>query len=92
MIQIECSNLFALIKRCQKSAALKIVVLILMKFMQLSLKKKAKEQASRCSQCGVPFCQTNCPLHNNIPDWLMLTAEGRMEESLGSFFCNQFIP
>lgn len=43
--------------------------------------KKAEEQASRCSQCGVPFCQTNCPLHNNIPDWLMLTAEGRMEEA-----------
>lgn len=42
---------------------------------------KAKEQASRCSQCGVPFCQTNCPLHNNIPDWLMLTAENRMEEA-----------
>ena len=42
---------------------------------------KAEEQASRCSQCGVPFCQVNCPLHNNIPDWLMLTAEGRMEEA-----------
>ena len=42
---------------------------------------KAKEQAARCSQCGVPFCQTNCPLHNNIPDWLMLTAENRMEEA-----------
>jgi glutamate synthase (NADPH/NADH) small chain len=42
---------------------------------------KAKEQASRCSQCGVPFCQTNCPLHNNIPDWLMMTAEGRKEEA-----------
>ena len=35
---------------------------------------KAKEQASRCSQCGVPYCQTHCPLHNNIPDWLKLTA------------------
>ena len=43
--------------------------------------KTAKDQASRCSQCGVPFCQINCPLHNNIPDWLMLTAEGRMEEA-----------
>ncbi|XDZ66659.1 NAD(P)-dependent oxidoreductase [Alphaproteobacteria bacterium LSUCC0684] len=41
----------------------------------------ATMQASRCSQCGVPFCQTNCPLHNNIPDWLMLTAEGRMKEA-----------
>ncbi|RZW02354.1 MAG: NAD(P)-dependent oxidoreductase [Rhodobacteraceae bacterium] len=42
---------------------------------------KAKEQASRCSQCGVPYCQTHCPLHNNIPDWLMLTAEGRLREA-----------
>ena len=41
----------------------------------------AEKQASRCSQCGVPFCQVNCPLHNNIPDWLMLTAEGRMKEA-----------
>ena len=42
---------------------------------------KAQEQSSRCSQCGVPFCQVHCPLHNNIPDWLMLTAEGRLEEA-----------
>jgi glutamate synthase (NADPH) small chain len=42
---------------------------------------KAAEQASRCSQCGVPFCQVHCPLANNIPDWLKLTAEGRMEEA-----------
>lgn len=42
---------------------------------------KATEQASRCSQCGVPFCQQHCPLGNNIPDWLMLTAEGRLEEA-----------
>ncbi len=41
----------------------------------------AAEQAGRCSQCGVPFCQVHCPLHNNIPDWLMLTAEGRLEDS-----------
>ncbi len=42
---------------------------------------KAAEQASRCSQCGVPTCQTHCPLHNNIPDWLKLTAEGRLQEA-----------
>ncbi len=42
---------------------------------------KAKEQSSRCSQCGVPYCQTHCPLHNNIPDWLRLTAEGRLQEA-----------
>ena len=42
---------------------------------------KAEEQSSRCSQCGVPYCQSHCPLHNNIPDWLRLTATGRMEEA-----------
>ncbi len=42
---------------------------------------KAKEQSSRCSQCGVPFCQIHCPLHNNIPDWLKLTAEDRLQEA-----------
>ena len=42
---------------------------------------KVGEQASRCSQCGVPYCQTHCPLHNNIPDWLRLTAEGRLREA-----------
>jgi glutamate synthase (NADPH) small chain len=41
----------------------------------------AAAQASRCSQCGVPFCQVHCPLNNNIPDWLKLTAEGRLEEA-----------
>ncbi len=43
--------------------------------------EKAAEQAGRCSQCGVPFCQDHCPLHNNIPDWLKLTAEGRLQEA-----------
>jgi len=43
--------------------------------------ERAKEQSSRCSQCGVPFCQIHCPLHNNIPDWLKLTAEGRLQEA-----------
>jgi glutamate synthase (NADPH) small chain len=45
------------------------------------IETKAAEQASRCSQCGTPFCQVHCPLHNNIPDWLKLTAEGRLEEA-----------
>ncbi len=45
------------------------------------LNQKAKEQSSRCSQCGIPFCQIHCPLSNNIPDWLKLAAEGRLEEA-----------
>jgi glutamate synthase (NADPH) small chain len=42
---------------------------------------RARDQASRCSQCGIPYCQVHCPLGNNIPDWLMLTAEGRLAEA-----------
>jgi len=42
---------------------------------------QAEEQASRCSQCGVPYCATHCPLHNHIPDWLRLTTEGRLREA-----------
>ncbi len=41
----------------------------------------AAEQSSRCSQCGIPFCQVHCPVSNNIPDWLLLTAQGRLEEA-----------
>jgi len=41
----------------------------------------ASEQAARCSQCGVPFCQNHCPLTNDIPDWLRLAAEGRLKEA-----------
>ncbi|TWA63795.1 glutamate synthase (NADPH) small subunit [Azospirillum brasilense] len=43
--------------------------------------ERANEQANRCSQCGVPFCQVHCPVSNNIPDWLKLTSEGRLEEA-----------
>ncbi|MCB9945817.1 MAG: NAD(P)-dependent oxidoreductase [Geminicoccaceae bacterium] len=43
--------------------------------------KAAGDQASRCEQCGIPFCQVHCPLQNNIPDWLKLTAEGRLQEA-----------
>ncbi len=41
----------------------------------------AESQAGRCSQCGVPYCSVHCPLHNHIPDWLRLTAEGRLREA-----------
>ncbi len=42
---------------------------------------RAAAQAARCSQCGIPFCQDHCPLGNDIPDWLKLVAEGRLEEA-----------
>jgi len=44
-------------------------------------RERAEEQAARCSQCGIPFCSIHCPLGNNIPDWLKLTAEDRMQDA-----------
>ncbi len=49
-------------------------------------------QSSRCAQCGVPFCQSGCPLGNNIPDWLMLAAEGRMEEAYALSAATNMMP
>ena len=43
--------------------------------------RQGEEQAGRCSQCGVPYCSVHCPLHNHIPDWLRLTAQGRLREA-----------
>ncbi len=56
------------------------------------LTKKAGEQASRCSQCGVPFCQNACPLQNNIPDWLMLTAEGQIQNAYNTAAATNNMP
>lgn len=43
--------------------------------------EEARDQSARCSQCGVPYCSVHCPLQNHIPDWLKLTAEGRLREA-----------
>lgn len=40
-----------------------------------------REQAARCVQCAVPACVAGCPLHNRIPEWMGLAAEGRYLEA-----------
>ena len=55
-------------------------------------REKAGEQAGRCSQCGVPYCQSHCPVNHNIPDWLRLTAEGRLEEAYELAQANNTFP
>jgi len=42
---------------------------------------KASEQASRCMQCGVPYCHFKCPLHNVIPSWLKQTSKKDLEQA-----------
>ncbi|MGE5477786.1 MAG: NAD(P)-dependent oxidoreductase [Bacteroidales bacterium] len=54
--------------------------------------ERAGSQASRCEQCGIPFCQIACPVANNIPDWLMLTAQGRMEEAYAASSATNTFP
>ena len=41
-----------------------------------------RRQAARCMDCGVPFCNTGCPLGNLIPDWNDLVYQGRWQEAL----------
>lgn len=41
----------------------------------------ARHQAGRCLDCGNPYCQTGCPVHNHIPRWLQLVTEGRVLEA-----------
>ena len=44
--------------------------------------QQARDQGSRCMNCGVPFCHTGCPLGNLIPDWNDLVYRGRWQEAL----------
>lgn len=39
---------------------------------------QAVEQADRCLECGNPYCEWKCPVHNYIPNWLKLVAEGNV--------------
>ena len=53
----------------------------LMRFMMILLNKKLKNSQADVHNVESLFCQVHCPLSNNIPDWLKLTAEGRLKEA-----------
>ncbi len=44
-------------------------------------KETAQSQADRCLDCGNPYCEWKCPVHNYIPNWLKLVAEGNLFEA-----------
>jgi len=46
-----------------------------------SAQQKLSEQAERCLDCGNPYCQWKCPLHNHIPNWLNLVADGKLQQA-----------
>ncbi len=53
---------------------------------------KISEQASRCMDCGVPFCHNGCPLGNLIPDWNDLVFQGRWKEALDALHATNNFP
>jgi len=54
--------------------------------------EKLKRQASRCMDCGIPFCHNGCPLGNIIPDWNDLTYRGRWKEALAELHATNNFP
>ncbi|GLS24507.1 FAD-dependent oxidoreductase [Marinibactrum halimedae] len=44
-------------------------------------KKEVQEQSHRCLECGNPYCEWKCPVHNFIPNWLKLISEGNIFEA-----------
>jgi len=43
--------------------------------------KSSAEQSDRCLECGNPYCEWKCPVHNYIPNWLKLVSEGNLEQA-----------
>ena len=51
-----------------------------------------KKQGARCMDCGVPFCQTGCPVNNLIPDWNDLVYRGRWREAVRQLHATNNFP
>ena len=51
-------------------------------FTHLPAHKELRDQGARCMDCGVPFCQSGCPIGNIIPDWNDLIYRDRWEEAI----------
>jgi glutamate synthase (NADPH) small chain len=53
---------------------------------------KLRTQGARCMDCGVPFCQTGCPVNNLIPDWNDLVYHGRWKEAVRQLHATNSFP
>jgi len=54
--------------------------------------EKLRTQGARCMDCGVPFCQTGCPVNNLIPDWNDLVYRGRWKEAVRQLHATNNFP
>ena len=53
---------------------------------------QASNQAHRCLDCGNPYCEWKCPVHNYIPDWLKLVNEGNILEAADLYYSTNSLP
>ena len=53
---------------------------------------ETKKQASRCMDCGVPYCHSGCPVNNQIPDWNDLVYTGKWKEALNNLHSTNNFP
>lgn len=56
------------------------------------LQDELSEQGARCMDCGVPFCNTGCPLGNLIPDWNDHVYQNRMQEAVEALHATNNFP
>ena len=54
--------------------------------------KDTKDQASRCMDCGVPYCHSGCPVNNQIPDWNDLVYSEMWKEALDNLHSTNNFP
>jgi len=54
--------------------------------------EKLRSQGARCMDCGIPFCQTGCPVNNLIPDWNDLVYRGRWKEAVRQLHATNNFP
>ena len=54
--------------------------------------KELKNQASRCMDCGIPYCHTGCPVNNIIPDWNDMVYNGEIETALKTLHSTNNFP
>src|ERR1700761_5671018 len=53
---------------------------------------EAKQQGARCMDCGIPFCQSGCPVNNIIPDWNDLVFRGDWKHAIETLHSTNNFP
>ncbi len=83
-VRFDPKDVLTFLKIDRQQAAKKILTDRQIKFTEIYEKvgdENLQQQAGRCLDCGNPYCEWKCPLHNYIPNWLELSANDRFEDA-----------